>query len=84
MRERYQNGCETCWAVFHARWGHGHPCDPHLHGACASLYAGLRSLPLPSPWLGRLWRAADVVRKYRGDSHITAWVAAGLDPVEAV
>lgn len=47
------------------------------------LYAGLRSLPLPSPGWGRLWRAADIIREYRGDSHITAWVAAGLDPVEA-
>jgi Helix-turn-helix family len=47
------------------------------------LYAGLRSLPLPEPGWGRLWRAADIVREYRGDSHITAWVAAGLDPVEA-
>src|SRR4051812_15410215 len=47
------------------------------------LYAGLRSLPLPdTPW-GALWRAADLVREYRGDSHIAAWIAAGLDPVEA-
>ena len=47
------------------------------------LYAGLRSLPWPeSPW-GRLWRAADIVREYRGDSHIAAWAAGGLDPVEA-
>ena len=35
------------------------------------------------PGWGRLWRAADIVREYRGDSHITAWVGAGLDPVEA-
>ena len=47
------------------------------------LYAGLRSLPLPNPGWGRLWRAADIIREYRGDCHITAWVAAGLDPVEA-
>ena len=47
------------------------------------LYAGLRSLPLPEPGWGRLWRAADIIREYRGDCHITAWVAAGLDPVEA-
>jgi hypothetical protein len=47
------------------------------------LFAGLRSLEWPdTPW-GRLWRAADIVREYRGDSHIAAWSAAGLDPVEA-
>ena len=38
----------------------------------------------PAPGWGRVWRAADIVREYRGDSPITAWVAAGLDPVEAV
>jgi len=47
------------------------------------LYAGLRSLPWPESRWGRLWRAADIVREYRGDSHIAAWVAGGLDPVEA-
>jgi hypothetical protein len=53
---------------------------------CASgrfLYAGLRSLGIPdTPW-GALWRAVDSVREHRGDSHIAAWIAAGLDPVEA-
>ena len=47
------------------------------------LFAGLRSLPWPPTVWGALWRAADTVREYRGDSHIAAWVAAGLDPVEA-
>jgi hypothetical protein len=47
------------------------------------LFAGLRSLPWPrEPW-GALWHAANLVREYRGDSHIAAWLAAGLDPVEA-
>ena len=47
------------------------------------LYAGLRSLGIPpTPW-GAAWRAIDTVREHRGDSHIAAWVAAGLDPVEA-
>lgn len=47
------------------------------------LFAGLRSMPLPSaPW-GALWRAADMVREHRGDAHIAAWTSAGLDPVEA-
>lgn len=47
------------------------------------LAAGLRSLPLPDDGWGRLWRAADIVREYRGDCHLAAWTAAGLDPVEA-
>jgi hypothetical protein len=46
------------------------------------LYAGLRSLPWPGTPLGDLWRACDMVRERRGGSHLNAWVAAGLDPVE--
>jgi hypothetical protein len=46
------------------------------------LYAGLRSLGVPRDPLGDQWRAADLVREGRGDSHIAAWVASGLDPVE--
>ena len=46
------------------------------------LYAGLSSLPWPDDPVGALFRAADLVREHRGDSHITAWTAAGLDPVE--
>ncbi|RZT86661.1 hypothetical protein EV383_3558 [Pseudonocardia sediminis] len=47
------------------------------------LFAGLRALGLPdTPW-GEMWRAADMVREHRGDCHIAAWTAAGLDPVEA-
>jgi hypothetical protein len=47
------------------------------------LFAGLSSLPWPGTPHGDLWRGADLVREYRGDSHIAAWIAAGLDPVEA-
>jgi hypothetical protein len=46
------------------------------------LFAGLRSLPWPGTPLGDLWRACDMVRERRGGSHLNAWVAAGLDPVE--
>jgi hypothetical protein len=46
------------------------------------LYAGLRSLGVPAtPW-GALWRAVDTIREHRGDSHIAAWIATGLDAVE--
>jgi hypothetical protein len=47
------------------------------------LFAGLAGLPVPGPDdpLGRLWRAADLVREHRGDGHIAAWVP-HLDSVE--
>jgi hypothetical protein len=46
------------------------------------LFAGLRADGFPGDVVGDLWRAADLVREGRGDSHVAAWVAAGLDPVE--
>jgi hypothetical protein len=47
-----------------------------------SLFAGQRAAPLPDEPLERLWRMADAVREYRGDSHTLTWVGAGLGPVE--
>ena len=40
------------------------------------LFAGLAGLPVPGEDdpLGRLWRAADLVREHRGDGHIAAWI----------
>ena len=59
-----------------------------LEAGCAGLdvtgrplFAALRSRARLGEAYGRLWRAADVVREHRGDSHIAACVAAGLDPV---
>jgi hypothetical protein len=46
------------------------------------LHAGLRSLGWPGDPVGDLWRAADLLREHRGDSHNAAWVAAGVDAVE--
>jgi hypothetical protein len=46
------------------------------------VYAGLRSLGWTGSPLGDVWRACDLVRERRGDSHRNAWVAAGVDPVE--
>jgi hypothetical protein len=43
------------------------------------LYAGLVSLGLPGTPVGDMWRLADLLREYRGDSHTAAWVSAGLD-----
>ena len=45
------------------------------------LFAALRAQPRLADPYGRLWRAADLVREHRGDSHLGASVAAGLDPV---
>jgi len=39
------------------------------------LYAGLSVLPVPDDPMGRLWRAADLVREHRGDGHIAAWIS---------
>jgi Helix-turn-helix family len=39
------------------------------------LYSGLSVLPVPDTPMGRLWRAADLVREHRGDGHIAAWVS---------
>ena len=47
-----------------------------------ALFAGHRSQELPDEPVARLWRAADLLREHRGDSHIIAWTAEGLDPVE--
>ena len=47
-----------------------------------SLFAGLRSLGLPGDPIGDLWRASDVLREHRGDSHILAWTAMHLSAVE--
>ena len=46
-----------------------------------ALFAGARSLGWPEDPLGQLWRACDLLREHRGDSHMAVWVAAGLSPV---
>src|SRR5438309_2483441 len=46
------------------------------------LFSGLRSLDWPEEPIGQLWRACEALREHRGDSHLAASVAAGLDPAE--
>ena len=48
------------------------------------IYGGLRSLGFPGHPLGDLWRAADLLREHRGDSHVIAWAAGGADAVEVL
>jgi hypothetical protein len=42
------------------------------------------ALPVPAEPLARLWHAATVLREHRGDGHVAALVAAGLDGCEAL
>lgn len=47
-----------------------------------SLFAGQTALPLPDSTLGQVWRRGDTLREFRGDSHLAAWISAGLDATE--
>ena len=47
-----------------------------------ALFSGLRSLGTPGTLIGDLWRAADLVREHRGDSHIMAWASHGVDATQ--
>ena len=51
-------------------------------GEGRALFSGLLSLGYPDDPMGAFWRAADLVREHRGDSHIAAWVGAVLDACE--
>jgi hypothetical protein len=50
-----------------------------IDGLGRPLFSALRALPLPGTPQGRLWRAAELVREHRGDGHLAAVVAAGVD-----
>lgn len=47
-----------------------------------TLTAGLTALDVPDDPFGPVFRHGDVLREYRGDSHIAAWVNAGLTAIE--
>lgn len=47
------------------------------------LFAALSALPRPTEPLARLWHAATLLREHRGDGHVVASVAAGLDGLGA-
>ena len=47
------------------------------------LYGALRSLPWPDQDHLALWHAATLLREHRGDGHVAALTAAGLDGCEA-
>jgi hypothetical protein len=47
------------------------------------LHAALRAVEPPSDGVGRLWHLAGVLREHRGDGHIAACLAGGLDGLGA-
>lgn len=53
-----------------------------VDGTARPLFSGLRALSAPTDPHGALWRAAEMFREHRGDGHLAACVAAGLDQVE--
>jgi len=47
------------------------------------MYAGMRTLPVPSDPVARLWHSATTLREHRGDGHIAALVGARIGGTEA-
>ena len=50
-------------------------------GTGRPLFSGLARQPWPDDPVGRLWRACELAREHRGDSHVAACIAAGLGPI---
>jgi hypothetical protein len=46
------------------------------------IFAGLLSLGPPGDPIGDVWRLADLLREFRGDAHVAAWTATGVDATE--
>jgi hypothetical protein len=47
------------------------------------MYAGMRTLPVPSDPVTRLWHSATVLREHRGDGHVAALLGARIGGAEA-
>src|SRR4051812_7203396 len=43
-----------------------------------ALYAAVRTLPLPTEPLARLWHGANLLREHRGDGHVAALLISGI------
>jgi helix-turn-helix protein len=48
-----------------------------------ALYASVRTLPLPTEPVARLWHGANLLREHRGDGHVAALLTAGVGGTEA-
>jgi len=46
------------------------------------LFSGLLSLGYSDDPMAAFWRAVDLIREHRGDSHVAAWIDADLDACE--
>jgi hypothetical protein len=47
------------------------------------MYAGMRTLPVPSDPVTRLWHSATILREHRGDGHVAALLGARIGGAEA-
>ncbi|MFI0243029.1 MarR family transcriptional regulator [Streptomyces sp. NPDC016845] len=47
------------------------------------MYAGMRTLKVPSDPVARLWHGATMLREHRSDGHIAALLGAGISGIEA-
>jgi hypothetical protein len=47
------------------------------------MYAGMRTLPIPTDPVARLWHSATMLREHRGDGHVAALVGAGIGGTES-
>lgn len=47
------------------------------------MYAGMRTLPVPTDPVARLWHSATMLREHRADGHIAALIGAGIGGTEA-
>ena len=48
-----------------------------------ALYAAVRTLPLPTKPVARLWHGANLLREHRGDGHVAALLTEGIGGTEA-
>ena len=48
-----------------------------------ALYAAVRTLPVPTETLPRLWHGANLLREHRGDGHVAALLTTGISGTEA-
>ncbi|MEJ8280483.1 SCO6745 family protein [Pseudonocardia spirodelae] len=47
------------------------------------MYAGMRTLPVPTEPVARLWHCATTLREHRGDGHVAALLVEGVGGTEA-
>lgn len=47
------------------------------------MFAAVRTLPVPTEPLARLWHGANLLREHRGDGHVAALLAVGIGGTEA-